>query len=434
MDNYFNGNEEYNPNKRFGDSNVYIDFNFADLDKDVVNNTKEIEQMRNAPGGQLESYKGLATSALYANLNNAYLNNPGAKRELLAQYQSKHTPEEFTQMSMEEALQKANTALKSASTFRALASKEIDPTRKNELLAQASDADNNAKFWSNFNAMDNPDLAYQYGFEDWIRNKALQRAEANTTFALRDRKTSDIYLQENKAKLDLRNALIQTEKEKVLDASLREGLVSIDASGNITGYTPGTIPQKSPSGGRSVKVGNTNYDWETFNYYADMNNPSFYQALVQDKDFRFSKNNNNLIPSPRTNVDQNQDGSYIIKGMFSTIKTDDEGNPYPIEEYMEINATPEEIKTAYLGSNIEMLKKIAPPGGVVSTVPDSTGKSKEFITPNGNIRNSNGDVVIQKGTKIPQYSDPQAAANDSTLAIGSWFYDKSTNVYRTITK
>jgi hypothetical protein len=120
--------------------------------------------------------------------------------------------------------------------------------------------------------------------------------------------------------------------------------------------------------------------------------------------------------------------------MFSTIKTDDEGNPYPKEEYMEINATPEEIKTAYLGSNVEMLRKIAPPGGVVSTTPDNTGKSKEFITPNGNIRNSNGDVVIQKGTKIPQYSDPQAAANDSTLAIGSWFYDKSTNVYRTITK
>lgn len=434
MDNYFNGNEEYNPNKRFGDSNVYIDFNFADLDKDVVNNTKEIEQMRNAPGGQLESYKGLATSALYANLNNAYLNNPGARRELLAQYQSKHTPAEFTQMSMEEALQKANTALQSASTFRTLASKEIDPTRKNELLAQASDADNNAKFWSNFNAMDNPDLAYQYGFEDWIRSKALQRAEANTTFALRDRKTSDIYLQENKAKLDLRNALIQTEKEKVLGSALDRGLVSIDASGNITGYTPGVIPQKTASG-PGVKVGNFTYDYEAFNSYAEANDPNFIGSLAKDKSFTISKDGYQLVAGiPRTTISPNPDGTYTISGMFfgpeigedgKTVIDEATGQPkmstFAVDK--SVTVTKDEIVNSYLGRNVSMLRKMPPPGGKVTTTAE-----RDYYTPNQNVIDPvTKNIVVKAGTQIPSYENKAAAIADTSLQSGSYFYDKSDN-------
>jgi hypothetical protein len=435
MDNYFNGNEEYNPNKRFGDSNVYIDFNFADLDKDVVNNTKEIEQMRNAPGGQLESYKGLATSALYANLNNAYLNNPGARRELLAQYQSKHTPAEFTQMSMEEALQKANTALQSASTFRALASKEIDPTRKNELLAQASDADNNAKFWSNFNAMDNPDLAYQYGFEDWIRSKALQRAEANTTFALRDRKTSDIYLQENKAKLDLRNALIQTEKEKVLGSALDRGLVSIDASGNITGYTSGVIPEKTATGGPGVSVGGVNYDYATYNWYVDTNNPVFLSTLAQDKDkFKISRDGYSSVRIKT--VSQNKDGTYTLTGRFygPTMEDgepilDDNGNPVLGTIDHSIIVTNDEISDAYLAGHPNMLRKMPAPTNVIgatgATEPSGGFNTTKKVTPQQNILDANGNIVIKANTPIPSYANVDSAKADPAVKIGTYFYDES---------
>lgn len=357
LQDYFSGNQPYNPKKRVS-GDVSVDFDFSSLDKEVLDSTKEIEEMKKLSGGQLETYKGKALAALYGNLHNAYQNNPAAKRELDNQFEAMSSGVDWSAKNTNDALRRSQNSTDNALVFKSLADKETEPTRKQYLLGQYQEAKDNSDYWKKSMSISDPNLSKRHAKEDWVRNKVLERAEANTTLALHDVKTKDIVLQNNAAQ----NALNLEEAKHQNDLELRAvdaGLSNIDASGNVT-ITAGPIPAKS-TGNRKVTVGGQSMDYEFFVDRINNNDQSFVQNIPIDEKFKITKNGKTLKQTDRTIVTPMSNGDYMIAGSFASVgpdpvdasKTKIITNP---NDYIVVTA--EEIGNAFLGTNIGMTKKM----------------------------------------------------------------------------
>ena len=249
LQSYFSGEKPYNPNYRVS-GDVNADFDLSSLDKKVLDETKEVEEMKNAPNGQQQYYKGQALKALYGNFLNAYQNDPAANRELNAQWEYQNGHKDWGKLSTDEALQKQSQAQHNASVFADLMSHEKDPTKRDYLNTQYKDAVNHVKFWRDVQAQPDPQRAKIFAKDEWVKNLALQRAESNVNYSLKDQKTNDLVLQTNDKDLALRNAIDEQ--------AAKEGMASINTQGTPTGFTPGTIPAEQSR--KTVTMAGTTYE------------------------------------------------------------------------------------------------------------------------------------------------------------------------------
>ena len=430
MESYYNGQEPYNPNKRFT-GNVYKQLDWLKAEDTVANQT-EAEEHIDPNKMYDDKYKQKTYARFKDNWNNFVNKNPEYKAELERKFNYENQGTDWNNVSALETYQGIGQLKKVQSQYGEMLNRQgISDTERARIQANIDDAKTQEAIltenFKNLNPSARRSLAYQSYLDENSHKFAIGRVSTSHT----DHTLNKAYELGLKADLDLRNA----QKEEVLKLAGATGRVNIDDEGNIISYEPGTIPVKPSSGGRTVKVGNQTVDYDYFNQAMDSNNVGFVQSVVADKDFKITKDGKTLYPSALTSSKANPDGTYTITGKFSEPEVDKDNKPVTNDKGVQANkivdgsitVTAKDIKNSYLGSNVSMTKKMAPPNGTYSV-------DQKQITTNQGVSDKQGNIVIPKGTTVKSYPTATDAAKDASLPDNSYFFDESTNTYKKIGK
>lgn len=191
---YFAGNQPYNPNKRFS-GDLQVDTDFSSVDKAIADATPELKQTYK-DGRYIKVDQGKAESQLYNNRAAYYKNNPHlvAEKRREFDYKTKDIPFEAQQrLSLEKALNVTDLAI---NNYRALLEAERRKSMPNVKLlndyeAQLNHYETQRKFIdAEYNGL-TPEKARAAEFETWLDDDHKQFATIQATFATREIKPDD---------------------------------------------------------------------------------------------------------------------------------------------------------------------------------------------------------------------------------------------------